>query len=503
MPKSRKSKTALKSSSKKKKIAARARKTVVKSQAEKVRIRTYRHGLGDCHLLSFKKSDGSPFNILIDCGVVNRTQNPIPLMTGVADNVKEETKGVLDVVVATHQHTDHLSGFKQADPIFRPMEMRRLWLAWTEDPNNPLGSRIKRQLVRTLAAVREAALKLTAIGADTANRIQSVLQFFGPAAAGDNTQAILNDLQGRSGLEIAYYKPGDTFLLPEVPNVRVYVLGPPEDPVALKITNPRASKKEGYEAAELASSATGLAAALLGPDTEQDPELSYPFERIRRKDASGMKLDAYFKTHYYDSDPETGESQDWRQIETAWLESAEELALALNSFTNNTSLALAFEFVDSGEVLLFPGDAQIGSWLTWKELGWIVPDSKGQTRKVDIADLFSRTVFYKGSHHASHNGTLSGLAEGETGLEQMTHRDLVCVVPVDRAMSKIMKWDRTLPWAPLLKRLSEKTRGRLLLTDVTEKPPDPQALTTLSAAEREHFSKQVVVEQKWIEYTLW
>ena len=87
--------------------------------------------------------------------------------------------------------------------------------------------------------------------------------------------------------------------------------------------------------------------------------------------------------------------------------------------------------------------------------------------------LFPRIVFYKGSHHASYNGTLTGYVEG-VGLEEMTHPDLVCVVPVDRAMSKEMGWDRTLPWAPLLTRLKEKTRGRLVLTDRNEIPPDPQ-----------------------------
>ena len=49
----------------------------------KVRVRTYRHGLGDCHLLSFTKPDGSLFHMLIDCGVVNRTPKPVPLMTRV------------------------------------------------------------------------------------------------------------------------------------------------------------------------------------------------------------------------------------------------------------------------------------------------------------------------------------------------------------------------------------------------------------------------------------
>jgi hypothetical protein len=41
------------------------------------------------------------------------------------------------------------------------------------------------------------------------------------------------------------------------------------------------------------------------------------------------------------------------------------LALQLDSDTNNTSLVLAFELGKSGRVLLFPGDAQVGNWLSW------------------------------------------------------------------------------------------------------------------------------------------
>src|SRR5436190_8410209 len=192
-----------------------------------------------------------------------------------------------------------------------------------------------------------------------------------------------------------------------------------------------------------------------------------------------MKRNKFFKEHYLKK------SESWRKIDLDWLEAAEVLALALNDFTNNTSLALAFEFIDSGEVLLFPGDAQIGSWLTWSDLSWSVTDPNGATRVVQAADLFPRVVFYKGSHHASYNGTLTGYTDG-VGLEEMTHRDLVCVVPVDRAMSKKMGWDRTLPWTPLLARLKEKTRGRLVLTDRAEIPPTAATLDpTLSAAERD------------------
>ena len=70
-------------------------------------------------------------------------------------------------------------------------------------------------------------------------------------------------------------------------------------------------------------------------------------------------------------------------------------------------------------------------------------------------------------------------------------------------MSKKMGWDRTLPWNPLLKRLKEKTRGRLVLTDHAEIPPTPATLDpTLSSDERDHFAKQVTVTDDHVDYML-
>ena len=466
-----------------------------------MRVRSYRHGLGDCHLLSFTKPDGSLLHMLIDCGVVDLTPEPEKLMSEVAKDIAKQTAGAIDIVVATHQHTDHLSGFKQAAAAFGKLQLERLWLAWTEDATDPLVREIQRQLLKKLAAVRAAAARLAALGGRrelaAAARIEGVLDFFGPAAAGAETQAILDDLRTRVLAPPEFLHPGSVFPLPEVPNVRVYVLGPPKDPVDLKVTNPRKSKHEGYEIA-LAAAAEGLTGAL----GQGDAELSHPFDARYRRTRAEAEGEAFFQRHYFAEDGERPGNPNWRQIDSAWLEMAEQLALYLNDYTNNTSLALAFEFVDSGEVLLFPGDAQIGSWLTWHELAWTINERDGSTRKVTTADLFARTVFYKAAHHASHNGTLSGRGEKQTGLEQMTHRDLVCVVPVDRAMSARKHWDRTLPWAPLLDRLAEKTRGRLILTDRSETPPDPQKLAELSPSERARFASQVSVTSEWIEWRL-
>ena len=78
----------------------------------------YRQGLGDCFLIALPRSDGStrPFYLMIDCGVVLGTADPNTIMTKVMDHIVSTTGGQIDLLVATHEHWDHLSGFVQAKP---------------------------------------------------------------------------------------------------------------------------------------------------------------------------------------------------------------------------------------------------------------------------------------------------------------------------------------------------------------------------------------------------
>ena len=95
--------------------------------------------------------------------------------------------------------------------------------------------------------------------------------------------------------------------------------------------------------------------------------------------------------------------KDWRRIDNDWLAAAEQLALNLDSDTNNTCLALAFEWgvPGEGQVLLFPGDAQVGNWLSWRRQQY---QAGGRTLTAD--QLMQHTILYKVGHHASHNATL-------------------------------------------------------------------------------------------------
>jgi len=41
----------------------------------------------------------------------------------------------IDVVIATHRHRDHISGF--ADPAWADVEVGEVWMPWTEKPDQP------------------------------------------------------------------------------------------------------------------------------------------------------------------------------------------------------------------------------------------------------------------------------------------------------------------------------------------------------------------------------
>ena len=110
-------------------------------------------------------------------------------------------------------------------------------------------------------ALRGAANKLAGSGSESLPVMNGVLDFFG--VAGDDkssTGKILETLKSRTTPE--FHKPGDCFLLPEVPNVRVYVLGPPTSAAQLKITQPDKSKHQSYELPQIAPEIDGLVNAL-------------------------------------------------------------------------------------------------------------------------------------------------------------------------------------------------------------------------------------------------
>ena len=117
----------------------------------------YRQGLGDCFLLTFNPG-GDEKHILIDCGTLGATTTGIKLPDVVAD-IDKTTNGHLHLVVATHQHQDHLSGFPKIADQFSPGKNKQIdhvWLAWTEDPNDQLAKQLGKTRDDMAIAVKSA-----------------------------------------------------------------------------------------------------------------------------------------------------------------------------------------------------------------------------------------------------------------------------------------------------------------------------------------------------------
>jgi hypothetical protein len=461
--------------------------------ASGVKIRMYRQGLGDCFLLAFAHGDGRPFYMLIDCGVLMGTEGAADKMRRVAESLRDSTGGRIDVLVATHQHWDHLSGFdpEQARAVFDQIEIGEVWVAWTEDPDNDLATRLRARRRAHLRALSGVARGLRAASDDgKAGALEAILGFFGELGVDGHPsriEAALDYVLSR-GKPPRYRTPGEVVSLPGA--ARAYVLGPPQDEALLLRSDPSSRASEVYEKRLQLNQEAAFFAAVLSeapPESPMDRDLrnlSFPFEEVYRVDPAQAKGDPFFQGHYYGK---TGGEKEagWRQIEDDWLGAADTLALQLDSDTNNTSLALAVELSPGGKVLLFPGDAQVGNWLSWFNVS-----------SLDAADLLRRTALYKVGHHASHNATLR-----EKGLELMERPDLVAMIPVDEQMAHKPKggnpdgWD--MPFAPLLERLKAKTHGRVLRADTGAPPPGD-----LGEADREAFAPERIETPLYLEITI-
>ena len=521
------------------KKAARPRKTAARRADVPeggVRVRMYRQGLGDCFLLTFPTGSERPFYMMIDCGVLLGTEDGGGRMKKVVKDIIATTGGRVDLLVATHQHWDHLSGFVQAGELFaraddkRPggkLRVDRLWLAWTEDPANRLANHLRakqkrreqalRATVQSLHALsgeieREEALRTGILepkkpkdGEDGAERplglrvsmaatqVEDVLGFFG-AAGGGSTEDALNILRD-CARSTRFCRPGgDPITLRQVPGVRFFVLGPPENEELIKRSDPSKRNPEVYEDAEHALNLDNafFAAALPGDTPESVREVSLPFDHCYQIPVEQARQMRFFQRHYYEEDPEQArfKDQSWRRIQADWTSMASQLALHLDNDTNNTSLALAIELADSGKVLLFPADAQVGNWLSWADLTWTAGG-----RKVDAHDLLRRCVLYKVGHHGSHNATLR-----DQGLEKMESGDLVALLPVHQKMAEKKKW--SMPFPPLYSRLLEKTRGRVLRIDDAEHIDDREAPEGVSRSLWKAFQRSVEDTELYYEITI-
>src|SRR5712692_8962484 len=144
-----------------------------------VTVRMFCQGLGDCFLLTIPQNGRRPYSILVDCGVAMGTPNAEVIMKQVVSKISKLTQGIVDLLVITHQHWDHVSGFVHAAAELKPdkIEFKHLWFAWTENGKDPLVQNLRarfRKAKLALARAFQSGSKLASVDPTNASRLASL-----------------------------------------------------------------------------------------------------------------------------------------------------------------------------------------------------------------------------------------------------------------------------------------------------------------------------------------
>ena len=208
-----------------------------------MKIRFYCQGIGDCHLLKFPKDGGGDFWMLIDCGIHSSITGGTEKIKAIVDDIASVTKR-LDVIVLTHEHWDHVSGFLLAESKFKDFDVGEVWMAWTENPDDPQALQLDKFKGGALAALHQASQQLdqvTDLGPhlSAVQRGMQALLGFNFGAKGERVRSARDAaarLAKRS--DVKYLEPKSPPISPLgiAKSVRIYVLGPPRDAAMLGLT---------------------------------------------------------------------------------------------------------------------------------------------------------------------------------------------------------------------------------------------------------------------------
>ena len=344
---------------------------------EQVRIRSYNVGFGDAFLLTFSYAGGDERNVLIDFGSSEYSPfTPEKRMPAIAEQIKADCGGKLEVVVATHRHSDHLSGFaRRSGSIIRSLAPEVVLQPWTEEPGldpaarapardgTALSSRALVAQLSNMQAFAGAVLKeLPRLEAapEVPAEMTAQLRFLGETNLG-NRAAVRN--LATMGKRQVYASFGAKLGLEGVlPGVRVDVIGPPTLEQSEAIGGEARTHAEYWQLAARRARARGRGELFPGAATAA--------RRPQEARAVIPKIDA--------------------------MHAEEMLALvrSLDDALNNTSLILIFEF--GRQRLVFPGDAQIENW------SYALFEAPN---RASIRRRLRNATFYKVGHHGSLNAT--------------------------------------------------------------------------------------------------
>jgi beta-lactamase superfamily II metal-dependent hydrolase len=336
-----------------------------------LRVRMYRVGFGDFFLLTVPTKNG-PAHILIDCGV---HAGNIGSIDECVQDLAKETNRKLALVIATHYHADHLSGFATNFDEFAQFEVDAVWITNRLDPANKKAAAFKAQITSLAGQLQ---MRMGARDDEVAAKINDALGVKGDNG-GSNDKALQLLTSGfKNKPTVSYYQGNDEPKLPDSLQgaITAELLGPA--PIDSDQFSASDNKTEQYLAAA-AEKGLPPATALL------------PFEKDWP--ASSADYDEAAFSGY--GSPEELE----KVLQAAQPDVLLAMADAIDGTLNNQSLVVLFTC--NGKKLLFVGDAQWGNWSYWLYGKKVSGKDPGIEQKAK--DILGSIDFYKVGHHGSTN----------------------------------------------------------------------------------------------------
>jgi beta-lactamase superfamily II metal-dependent hydrolase len=387
-----------------------------------LRVRMFRVGFGDFFLVTVPTAAGEK-HILIDCGVHAKD---LGTMSDAVSQMAHACNLQLALIIVTHRHADHISGFGTCKDIFRKIAVERVWMSWFEDPDNKNAMAFQASLAAMAAQVGNSLAARRDPGArEFADMVENITGAMTVAGQAGNQQALAVIHGGFANTpQYNYYKAGDMPTLPPdlvAAGLSAQLLGPPIDPTLVaQMTN----KNQQYLAATDVSDDTSVK-----PFTHQfkSTAADYPKEAFKLFDADHIaKLIA-------SNQPDTLAAR----------------AVAADKTLNNESLVVLFSF--RGKNLLFAGDAQWGNWENFLYGG--AYGTPGHAELTERAKgILNKIDFYKVGHHGSANATPK---------DAVTAMRLGCV---GMCSTQIHAYNEV-PREPLLQALRSRMNGQLARSD--------------------------------------